>query len=166
VPALWVDVPASCTLADLHDVLQVAVGRTDSHLHQFVAEEASYGVPDRDGWQGQRDEAGVRLTDLPGRFIYVYDFGDGWGYKVEVLGSGGGQPGCVDGGDAAPPEDCGGPYGYAELLRALADPEHVDHDRCRGSSSDSGRLLWAATPPSHHDLPPGLQTATEVASGG
>lgn len=101
MPALWVDVPASCTLPDLHDVLQVAVGRTDSHLHQFVAEEASYGVPDRDGWQGQRDEAGVRLTDLPGRFIYVYDFGDGWGYKVEVLGSGGGQPGCVHGGDAA-----------------------------------------------------------------
>jgi len=26
-----------------------------------------------------------------------------------------------------PPEDCGGPFGYAELLEAITDPKHERH---------------------------------------
>lgn len=29
---------------------------------------------------------------------------------------------------ACPPEDCGGPWGYGNLLAALSDPTHEDHD--------------------------------------
>jgi hypothetical protein len=35
---------------------------------------------------------------------------------------------CLEGRGAWPPEDCGGSAGYADLLAALADPEHTDHD--------------------------------------
>jgi len=130
-----IDVPASATLPELHDVLQAAIGWTDSHLHQFVTSEATYGmdIPGGDVWpEDQRDEEGALLADLGAGFEYLYDFGDGWTHDVEVLGPGGPAPGCVDGHGACPPEDCGGPGGYAELLDVLADPAHPEHEHMRG----------------------------------
>lgn len=125
------DVPAGCTLPELHDALQVGLGWTDSHLHQFVTDRTRYGVPSDDWGDDESDdevnEDGVLLRSLPPRFTYLYDFGDGWEHEVEVLGPGGHEPGCVFGEGACPPEDCGGPSGYEELLVALADPTHDDH---------------------------------------
>jgi pRiA4b ORF-3-like protein len=126
-----VDVPASSTLPELHDVLQVAVGWTDSHLHEFVADGIRYGVPDEDWPDDQIDEAGMRLRGMPKQLVYLYDFGDGWTHDVELLGPGADQPGCVYGEGTCPPEDCGGPTGYAELRAVLADPESDDHQRMR-----------------------------------
>jgi hypothetical protein len=89
-------------------------------------------LPGQDVWpEDQRDETGAGLADLGTEFEYLYDFGDGWTHDVEVLGSGGPAPGCVDGHGACPPEDCGGPAGYAELLDVLADPAHPEHERMR-----------------------------------
>lgn len=118
-----IDVPASATLPELHELLQAAIGWTDSHLHQFVTPQATYGMdlPGQDVWpEDQRDETGAGLADLGTEFEYLYDFGDGWTHDVEVLGRGGAAPGCVDGHGTCPPEDCGGPGGYAELLDVLA----------------------------------------------
>ncbi len=123
-----IDVPAAISLDELHEVLQVALGWTDSHLHQYRTDSAVYSAP-VDDWddEGETDERGVRLSALPSRFTYLYDFGDGWTHDVDVLGPGGDAAGCVDGQGACPPEDCGGPGGYAELLAALADPRHLEH---------------------------------------
>ena len=123
-----IDVPAAITLDELHEVLQVALGWTDSHLHQYRTDSAVYSMAS-DDWddEGETDERGVRLSTLPPRFVYLYDFGDGWTHDVEVLGPGGDGVGCLDGQGACPPEDCGGPGGYAELLAALADPRHPEH---------------------------------------
>ena len=129
-----IDVPSSATLPELHELLQAAIGWTDSHLHQFVTPQATYGmmIPGADVWpEDQRDETGARLADLGAEFEYLYDFGDGWTHDVEVLGRGGPAPACVDGHGACPPEDCGGPGGYAELLDVLADPAHPDHAHMR-----------------------------------
>jgi hypothetical protein len=129
-----IDVPSAATLPELHDLLQAAIGWTDSHLHQFVTADATYGMelPGEEVWpEDQRDEAGARLADLAAGFEYHYDFGDGWIHDVEVLGRGGEAPGCVDGHGACPPEDCGGPGGYAELLDTLADPADPEHERMR-----------------------------------
>jgi hypothetical protein len=129
-----IDVPASATLPDLHELLQAAIGWTDSHLHQFVTPQATYGMetPGEDVWpKDQRDETDARLTDLGTRFDYLYDFGDGWTHEVEVVGPGSSTPGCVDGHGACPPEDCGGPGGYAELLDVLADSAHPEHEQMR-----------------------------------
>lgn len=124
-----IDVPAAITLDDLHEVLQVALGWTDSHLHQFRTEDTTYAVPfeEWDHEEREVDERGVPMSSLPPNFIYAYDFGDGWEHEIEILGRGGDKPVCVGGGGTCPPEDCGGPYGYDELLAALADTRHPEH---------------------------------------
>ena len=126
------DVPAGVLLPELHDILQVAVGWSDSHLHQFVADGVSYGMPDTDAFDDERDETGVPLRALAPRFTYLYDFGDGWEHEVEMIGAGGERPGIVAGEGACPPEDVGGPHGYAEFRKVLADPGHPEHDHLRG----------------------------------
>jgi hypothetical protein len=58
-PPVWrrVLVPGEMTLADLHDVVQVAMGWTDTHLHEFEIGDARYGAPDPD-WD--RDTPSLR----------------------------------------------------------------------------------------------------------
>ena len=126
-----IDVPSAYTLPELHLALQAAMGWTESHLHQFVADGCRYGVPDGEDWDDQQDEVGVLLVDLPARFTYLYDFGDGWEHEVEVLGPGGDEHGCPYGEGSCPPEDCGGPGGFADLLAVLADPAHPEHQHLR-----------------------------------
>jgi len=127
-----IDVPASSTLPELHELLQAGIGWTDSHLHQFVAGDVRYGVPAEDSWdEEERDEAKAGLRDLSAAFTYQYDLGDGWEHDVEILGRGDEQPGCRYGEGACPPEDCGGPGGYEELLAVLADPTREDHQQMR-----------------------------------
>ncbi len=140
-----IDVPALSTLPELHELLQAAVGWTNSHLHQFVTGEARYGVLDLDAEQDERDEAGVLLRDLPPQFSYLYDFGDGWDHTVEVIGPGDDEPGCRYGEGRCPPEDVGGVGGYAELLSVLADPAHEDHQRMREWAGELADFDLAAT---------------------
>jgi pRiA4b ORF-3-like protein len=125
-----IDVPDDATLSLLHDLLQAAVGWTNSHLHQFTLGELRYGVPDPDDG-ALVDESGVRLAELPTSFGYLYDFGDGWDHEIAVVGAGADRPGCVGGAGACPPEDCGGAPGYANLLEILADPEHPEYDEVK-----------------------------------
>jgi hypothetical protein len=82
-------------------------------------------------------ELGPRLQmriDLDGgaRLLYEYDFGDGWQHELlleEVLsGEESFRQICVAGKRCCPPEDCGGPQGFAELLKALQDANHPSHD--------------------------------------
>jgi Plasmid pRiA4b ORF-3-like protein len=140
------DVPAGVLLPELHDLLQVAIGWTDSHLHQFVAGDARYGMPDTDALDDERDETGVALRGLPAPFTYLYDFGDGWEHVVEVIGVGDDRPGVVAGEGACPPEDVGGPLGYADFQKVLAnrrDPEH-DHMKAWSGTWSSGFDLATA----------------------
>jgi hypothetical protein len=128
------DVPAGVLLPELHDILQVAIGWTDSHLHQFVAGDIRYGMPDIDGFNEldeERSETGVPLRSLPARFTYLYDFGDGWEHEVVVVGPGADRAGVVEGEGACPPEDVGGPRGYAAFLAVLADPTDPEHEHMR-----------------------------------
>jgi Plasmid pRiA4b ORF-3-like protein len=125
------DVPTGVLLPELHNILQVTVGWSDSHLHQFVADGVSYGMPNTDAFDGERVETGVPLRALLAHFTYLYDFGDGWEHAVEMIGGGGERPRVVAGEGACPPEDVGGPHGYAEFRKALADPGHAEHDHLR-----------------------------------
>jgi tetratricopeptide (TPR) repeat protein len=138
-PPVWrrLLVPANTKLSKLHDILQIAMGWTDSHLHLFHTGRANYGVPDRDDWDEVHDERkatlGQVLPRAKSKLIYEYDFGDGWEHEVVVeklldAEPGSTYPSCVTGRRACPPEDCGGVWGYAELLEAVKDPKHPRHD--------------------------------------
>nr|WP_228734084.1 plasmid pRiA4b ORF-3 family protein [Xanthomonas euvesicatoria] len=55
---------------------------------------------------------------------YTYDFGDNWQHRVTVEKTmarpKGTYPRVIAGKYACPPEDCGGPWGYGDMLRVLA----------------------------------------------
>jgi hypothetical protein len=116
------------------------MGWQNCHMHQFTIEGERYGTPLPDDFDMEtRDESQVRLSDLlPAsgkrfRFSYEYDFGDGWQHEILFEGyppmeEGKKLPLCVEGERACPPEDIGGPWGYAEYLDALADSNHDRHD--------------------------------------
>lgn len=138
-PAIWrrIEVADTVTLARLHQILQVTMGWTDSHLHQFVVGRISYGVPDPDDEQEIRDERKVKLNQLlsaPKQALrYEYDFGDGWEHqivleKVIAPAPDVSYPCCTAGKRACPPEDCGGIWGYADFLEAIADANHPEHE--------------------------------------
>jgi hypothetical protein len=136
-PPVWrrVLVPGGYTLDRVHRVIQYAMGWQDCHLHSFDVGGAQYGVPDPDGLLDLADELDCRLDVAvlkDQRLGYTYDFGDWWEHDVvveDVLAAEPdvGYPCCIGGERACPPENCGGPGGYARLLEALADPAHPEH---------------------------------------
>ena len=65
-------------------------------------------------------------------FKYLYDFGDGWEHTIKVERLADPEPGLlyprlIEVSGRCPPEDCGGPWGYAEFLEAIKDPKHERH---------------------------------------
>lgn len=138
-PAIWrrVVVPDTITLAALHQVIQIAMGWTDSHLHEFEIGGVRYAMPDPDSPFGDEvvSEKSARLGKCLGSLMslrYTYDFGDDWLHSIKVEKSlpsdGLPVPRCTGGANACPPEDVGGPFGYAQFREALADPSHPEHE--------------------------------------
>lgn len=138
-PLVWrrIELASDLTLDRVHDILQVVMGWTNSHLHQFAGGEGVYDpkaelylMPTSidEGMVGV-DERNVRLDEVLGgagdRLWYEYDFGDGWLHTIDleqVLPTEPGPPSCLAGERACPPEDCGGIGGYKNLLEVLAGP--------------------------------------------
>lgn len=138
-PPIWrrLLVPGDTTLADLHDIIQVAMGWEDYHLHQFIIQGEYYGEPSPDDLFDVHDERKVTLRQIAPhegfRFRYEYDFGDGWLHQIlveKILPPEPGQfyPVCIAGKQACPPEDVGGIWGYYEFLEAIQDPDHPEHE--------------------------------------
>jgi hypothetical protein len=125
-PMVWrrLLVRSDTTIAALHDVLQIVMGWADEHLHRFVIHGKDYGVAQLGGISFADDPTRVRLADFGfrprERFLYEYDFGDGWQHVVRVericpVEGHRASPVCVGGARACPPEDCGGPWAYLAL---------------------------------------------------
>jgi len=171
-----IDVPAACTLGELHELLQAAIGWTDSHLHEFRTDDGRrFGVPDgEDAFDDLAppltDETTVGLRDLAATFTYLYDFGDDWTHDVEVLGAGADRPGCVYGEGMCPPEDVGGPEGYAELLAVLANPDDDEHEHMRAWAGELNDFDQASTDElirrTVGRVPPSVALVLELAAGG
>jgi hypothetical protein len=138
-PPVWrrLVVPSAVTLSALHRVVQIAMGWTDSHLHEWEVDGVTYAPPEEERWGEElADEAQAVLGDvapLDTSLMYRYDFGDGWEHLVAVDAV---DPYdartppllCLAGARSCPPEDCGGPAGYEHLLDALADPADPEHE--------------------------------------
>ena len=140
-PPVWrrIEVPSNTTLSELAAVLEAAMGWLGGHLHAFEAGDVSYEIPDDEsfGFRETVDERRARLNDvLPNvgaKMRWDYDFGDGWMHDIvveaiEPARSDTTYPVCLAGRRACPPDDCGGPWGYANLLAALGDSTHPEHE--------------------------------------
>ncbi len=133
-----IEVPLDIKLDKLHVVIQAAMGWEDYHLYEFrVGRSLAYGIPDPD-WPETRTLPAKKasLADLlehaKKTFAYVYDFGDDWMHTVKVEAISPAKtdthyPRLIAAEGRCPPEDCGGPWGYADLKDAMADPKHENH---------------------------------------
>lgn len=160
-PPIWrrILIPADMELINLHAAIQAAMGWENCHLHQFKKGRTFFmPEPENDGAGfsnfDTEDSTGVRIDQLlcaeKDKIEYEYDFGDSWDHEVlleKVLEPAAGTvyPVCVKGKGACPPEDCGGLWGYYNLLEILGDPEDEEHE---------GMLAWAGGPidPAAFDL--------------
>jgi hypothetical protein len=177
-PPIWrrLLLSSELMLDELHPVLQQAMGWTDSHLHQFlVGENKMDRFAEQFHMQFMLDEGAdgvlenrVRLDELlaepKDRLFYRYDFGDGWEHTLvveKVLPRSGDEPPalCSGGARACPPEDCGGIWGYHELLQDPTIAHEVvadDFDPANFSVEETNAgLRDLATPPAAASLPDG-----------
>jgi hypothetical protein len=135
-PPIWrrLLVPADITLNRLHHALLAAFGWHGGHMHVFDTAYGQFGRADRD--LGHRSDSPVTLEQVAReakeKIRYTYDFGDDWEHeilveKVTPADPAAEYPLCTGGRRAAPPDDCGGLWGYQDLIEILADPAHEEH---------------------------------------
>lgn len=142
-PVIWrqVVVSENLTFLQLHKVIQAAMGWEDYHMHEFelASPRTFIGTRSKDDFFGVErpmlPERTTRLADVLGRrrtFRYWYDFGDDWWHTLRVekrlppdLAAPAAQ--LLAGEFSCPPEDCGGPDGYVDMLLIARDPRHPEH---------------------------------------
>jgi hypothetical protein len=132
-----IEVPLAIRLDRLHLTIQAAMGWTNSHLYELRARDVGWGVPDPDWGDGLLDASKAKLIDAlkdvgVKTLRYLYDFGDGWEHTIKIERIVDSEPGAlyprlIEAAGRCPPEDVGGPWGYAELLAAVDDPKHERH---------------------------------------
>ncbi|MEN8237208.1 MAG: plasmid pRiA4b ORF-3 family protein [Pseudomonadota bacterium] len=143
-PKIWrrIQVPENYTFWDLHIAIQNAMGWSNYHMYEFSVlnqhgEECRIGIDD-EMWEDDEvtschDEViADYFSPQNKRALYTYDFGDNWQHeilfeKVLPVQPETQYPICIAGKRACPPEDCGGIWGYEELLEIIQDPYHDDH---------------------------------------
>jgi len=137
-PPVWrvLQVASDIRLSDFNVVLQVAMGWSNIHLHQFEQDDLRYGVPDPDYPDDIRRESDFCLDELlqvPGdSLMYRYDFGGNWVHRIQLervlaFDERLALPLCLRGKRACPLEDVGGPSGYKAFLGTFSDPAHPGH---------------------------------------
>jgi hypothetical protein len=136
-PPIWrrLQTP-DCTLARLHDIIQLIFDWEDYHMWEFTAGGRQYGT-DPEGDLGFARPDRMKLSRLTAdgvkKFTYTYDFGDTWVHTIVIEKNLAPAPGvkyprCIAGARAGPPEDCGGPWGYVDFVDAIRNPRHERHD--------------------------------------
>lgn len=139
-PVIWrrFVAPASITLDRLHDVIQIVMGWTDSHLHEFTIGKkryTEYPQSKEDGLVCGKYRLGDLIKQNGRTFSYLYDFGDSWQHALILEESRYFNPelrmelACLEGERSCPPEDVGGVPGYFEFCEALKNPNHEEHER-------------------------------------
>mgnify|MGYP000214022265 FL=1 len=125
-PIIWrrLLVSSACTIADLHYILQIAMGWSDDHLNRFRIHGIQYGVYHDGGMGFSHNPDEVQLGDFQFRinekFLSEYDFTDQWRHQIRVenildFNPRKDYPLCIGGNRACPPEDCGGPWRFMAL---------------------------------------------------
>jgi len=153
-PEIWrrFVVPYGISLDRLHDVIQIVMGWTDTHIYEFTIGKKRYTeCPEfkDDGLVCGRYRLGDLIKQKGRTFGYLYDFGDNWEHELTIEDSRYFDPelrldiACLDGARACPPEDVGGVPGYYNFCEILKDPDHEEyenHTEWIGGSYDSKKF--------------------------
>jgi hypothetical protein len=143
-PKIWrsIQVPSNYSFWDFHVAIQDAMGWQDYHLHQFTiinpktGESEVIGIADDESFQeiiaGKKAKISKYFLSPKDKANYEYDFGDGWEHEITLekilpVNANDKYPQCIAGARACPPEDCGGVYGYENLLKIIKDPNHEEY---------------------------------------
>ena len=122
-------------LVDIHRIIQTTMGWTNSHLHSFNDGLNDY-APLEFEVENSNDSRKIKLNKIlkkeKDKILYEYDFGDGWMHEILlekiIIDTVKGQiPSCIKGKRNCPPEDCGGTYGYHDILKTLSNPKSEDY---------------------------------------
>lgn len=151
-PSIWrrIEVPGKISLGNLADILLDTMGWEHSHLHQFIVDGKFYSSPSPYEMENTLNEDNYTLQNIlpnvKSKCRFEYDFGDSWLHTIVVEKivepeAGAKYPRCTDGKMACPPEDCGGIWGYMNLIDILKNPKHPEHETylewlCLESSED------------------------------
>jgi Plasmid pRiA4b ORF-3-like protein len=144
-PKIWrrILIPSDLLLSDFHKIIQTTMGWTNSHLHHFIKNGIYYSVkfPDDDFWDNKINvdykKKKVCISDIlnieKAKITYEYDFGDGWIHdiileKILLFDENVKYPTCLAGKMSCPPEDCGGVWGYSDMLEILKQPDTEEYD--------------------------------------
>lgn len=141
-PKIWrrICIPSDLLLVDFHKIIQTTMGWSNTHLHQFIKDGNFYSV--KDMFQDEMDcidykKKKIRVSDLlkkeKDKLVYEYDFGDSWEHeilleKILPYDNNINYPICLDGKMNCPPDDCGGIWGYADILDIVKQPDHEEYD--------------------------------------
>jgi hypothetical protein len=144
-PPIWrrVLVKSSISFYELHYTIQILMGWGNYHLYEYKIgnyrigliddyfDDPEFGVPDIiNAKEITLDE--VLSKGEVKSFSYEYDFGDGWVHSIVAektmpLEQDKYYPVCIKGKLNCPPEDCGGLYGYYNLLEIISNKKHPEY---------------------------------------
>lgn len=148
-PPIWRKILISNTmnLYAFHQAVQIAMGWTDSHLHQFIDSKSRYGIidPDFNFDDDLLDELDFKVKDIlkfeGDSILYEYDFGDDWEHsiileKIQPYDKEKPLPFCITGRKGCPPEDVGGIWGYKDFLKKWSNRSHPENQELREWAGD------------------------------
>jgi len=135
-PKIWrkVQVNSDISLNELHHIIQISMGWTNSHLYSFRIDKIEYSLKDYDyDFQKFGNARAYRIKDFKNEPIdYIYDFGDYWEHSVRIEKETKEErllhPKCIEGEGTCPPEDVGGIHGFEEFKEIMKDKTHPERE--------------------------------------
>lgn len=137
-PPIWrrILVDKSITFSQFHYIILTTMGWDGEHLYEFKVNGSRIGEPHIDGGgkliDASKKYIGSVISDTKVKFEYTYDFGDNWEHLIKVekflpKDENVKYPICIDGELNCPPEDCGGVWGFYDLLETIKNKKHPEH---------------------------------------
>jgi len=140
-PEIWrsFKVNSDTKFHNLHLIIQEVMGWENDHLYEFENKDFKIGIDHDDAFFVDEDLISANIITIgevlhkkKSSIIYNYDFGDSWEHKIivedifkdEILLN----PLCIAGSMNCPPEDCGGIWGYSNLLEIFKDKKHPERE--------------------------------------
>lgn len=157
-PPIWrkVKVNESLTFDEFHLVIQILFGWSNAHMYQFSPK--GYGsspnirynykddnedwyefsmpsdFPDEGFYDAEKIELKHYFETPKQKIIYIYDFGDSWELTIELTEITNDTiiyPVCTSGKGSDLTEDCGGIWGFYNMVEAVNNPKHPEHKEYR-----------------------------------